>query len=125
MAQDFPIVFNIGNSSRHEVILINAGHSIQDLSSRIESLAASSVNCEEPLARYKKKGEAEKVTEIKVRWASEGRDSKIFPKSTILTDDNTEAILSLIGSSGGKDVLEVSMQAPPSSKEDDKEESKE
>ncbi|KAH0092006.1 hypothetical protein KCU90_g13024, partial [Aureobasidium melanogenum] len=82
MAQEFPIVFTIGNSSRHEVMLINAGLGIKNLSDRIQELASSSVNCAEALAKYKKKGEPEKVTEIKVRWAAEGRDSKLFPKTT-------------------------------------------
>ena len=98
---DFPIIFNIGGSSRHEVILINAGYSIEDISKKVESLATSSQNCQEPLAKYKKKGE-EKVTAIKVcmllsvrmwyrvtnrekvRWSAEGRDSRLFPKSTFL-----------------------------------------
>ncbi len=28
-----------------------------------------------------------------VKWASEGRDKQLFPKETLLTDDNCEAIL--------------------------------
>ncbi|KAH0264113.1 hypothetical protein KCU71_g14339, partial [Aureobasidium melanogenum] len=118
MAQEFPIVFTIGNSSRHEVMLINAGLGIKNLSDRIQELASSSVNCAEALAKYKKKGEPEKVTEIKVRWAAEGRDSKLFPKTTVLTGENCKAILSLISLHGAKDILEATLQAPPSSAED-------
>jgi hypothetical protein len=66
MPQDFPIIFNIGGSSRHEVILINSGSTISDISKKVESLAPASVNCQEPLAKYKKKGEPEKVSDIKV-----------------------------------------------------------
>ncbi|KAG9526379.1 hypothetical protein KCU99_g3049, partial [Aureobasidium melanogenum] len=120
MAQEFPIVFTIGNSSRHEVMLINAGLGIKNLSDRIQELASSSVNCAEALAKYKKKGEPEKVTEIKVRWAAEGRDSKLFPKTTVLTGENCKAILSLISLHGAKDILEATLQAPPSSAEDSK-----
>lgn len=119
--QDFPIIFNIGGSSRHEVIFINSSHTIDDISKKAEDLAFSSVNCEEPLAKYKKKGDAEKVTSIKVRWSAEGRDSRIFPKSTTLTEENTEAILTLIGLNGGKDVLEIDMAAPQPEKDASKE----
>lgn len=121
MAQEFPVVFTIGSSSRHEVTLINAGLGIKNLSDRIENLAESSVNCAEALSKYKKKGQAEKVKEIKVRWASEGRDSKLFPKSTVITGDNCKAILTLISQNGGKDILEVSLEAPPASTEESKE----
>ncbi|KAK6007059.1 hypothetical protein QM012_006067 [Aureobasidium pullulans] len=122
MAQEFPIIFTIGNSStRHEVMLISPGLGIKNLSDRIQELASSSVNCAEALAKYKKKGEAEKVTEIKVRWAAEGRDSKLFPKTTVLTGENCKAVLSLISLHGGKDILEVTLQAPPSSAQDSKE----
>lgn len=121
MAQEFPVVFTIGNSSsRHEVILINAGIGIKNLSDRIQDLAANSTNCAEALAKYKKSKEAEKVTEIKVRWAAEGRDSKLFPKATVLTGENCKAVLSLISLHGGKDILEVTLQAPASSAEDSK-----
>ncbi|CAD0081859.1 unnamed protein product [Aureobasidium vineae] len=121
MAQEFPIVFTIGNSSsRHEVMLINAGLGIKNLSDRIQELASSSANCAEALAKYKKKSEAEKVTEIKVRWAAEGRDSKLFPKTTVLTGENCKAVLSLISLHGGKDILEVTLESPPSSTEDSK-----
>ena len=64
--QDFPVIFNIGGSSRHEVILINAGYDIEDISKKVESLATTSVNCEEPLAKYKKKSDPETVSSIKV-----------------------------------------------------------
>ncbi|CAD0010509.1 MAG: Uncharacterized protein AUREO_041170 [Aureobasidium pullulans] len=121
MAQEFPVVFTIGNSSsRHEVVLINAGIGIKNLSDRIQDLAANSTNCAEALAKYKKSKEAEKVTEIKVRWAAEGRDSKLFPKATVLTGENCKAVLSLISLHGGKDILEVTLQAPASSAEDSK-----
>jgi hypothetical protein len=128
MSQDFPIVFTIGNSSRHEVMLISPGLGIKNLSDRIQELASSSVNCAEALAKYKKKGEDDKVTEIKVRWAAEGRDSKLFPKSSVLTGENCKAILTLVSQNGGRDILEVTLEAPPSAekpKESDDNELKE
>ena len=65
-SQDFPVIFNIGGSSRHEVIFINPGYTIADISKKVESLAPTSINCQEPLAKYKKKGGAEKVVTIRV-----------------------------------------------------------
>lgn len=112
--QDFPIVFSIGGSGRHEVIFINPGLSIQDISAKVEGIVTTSKNCEEPLAKYKKKGEPEKVTQIEMRWSREGRDTTIFPKSTIITEDNIEAVLSL---AGGNDVLDIEMTAPPAAEE--------
>ncbi|KAF1343977.1 hypothetical protein BDV97DRAFT_373536 [Delphinella strobiligena] len=110
-AQDFPVIFNIGGSNRHEVILINTGFSIEEISKKVESLVSESVNCQEPLSKYKKKGEPEKVASIKVNWSTEGRDTRLFPKSTILTGDNTEAILMLLD--GKFDILEIDIQGAP------------
>lgn len=77
-SEDFPVVFNIGGSSRHDVMFINPGYSIKDISEKVESLAASSVNCEEPLAKYKKKGEPEKVSAVKVCDSSDDMSSMSF-----------------------------------------------
>ncbi|GAB7349803.1 hypothetical protein MBLNU459_g0515t2 [Dothideomycetes sp. NU459] len=116
--QDFPIVFTVGGSGRHEVIFVNPGLSIQDISSKVESLVPASKNCEEPLSKYKKKGETEKVTEIKMRWSREGRDTTIFPKATVITEDNIEAVLSL---ANGHDVLDIEMAAAPTAEGEKKE----
>lgn len=64
------------------------------------------------MAKYRSnKGGAQKVEEIKVLWASEGRDQRIFPKSTILTAENAKATLALMQLSGGKDVIDVKLSA--------------
>ncbi|KAL1296652.1 hypothetical protein AAFC00_000134 [Neodothiora populina] len=117
-SSDFPVVFTIGGSSRHEIVFINPGFTIDDISKKVEGLASTSVNCQEPLAKYKKKGEPEKVSSIKVRWATEGRDTRLYPKHTVLTEDNCEAVLTLVGQSGGKDVLDVDMQGAPPTEEE-------
>lgn len=116
--QDFPIVFSIGGSGRHEVVFVNPGLSIQDISAKVEGIVSTSKNCEEPLAKYKKKGEASKVTEIQMRWSREGRDTTIFPKSTVITEDNIEAVLTL---ANGNDVLDIELTAPPAPAEEKKE----
>ncbi|KAF2139036.1 uncharacterized protein K452DRAFT_320669 [Aplosporella prunicola CBS 121167] len=119
---EFPIIFNIDGSSRHELLLISPSTSLSDLASKIESTASNSVNCEEFMAKYAKKENTGKVEQIKVRWATAGRDHKTFPGSTILTNDNIGAALALIEKSGvGKDVLEVKLQAAPPKEEEKKE----
>ncbi|EKG15085.1 hypothetical protein MPH_07768 [Macrophomina phaseolina MS6] len=109
----FPIIFNIDGSTRHELLLISPSTSLADLSSKIEDTASASPNCQEFMAKYAKKKGPQHVESIKVRWAMAGRDHKTFPGSTVLTDDNIEAALSLIEKSGvGKDVLEVKLSEP-------------
>ena len=66
------------------------------------------------MAKYKKKDEnapKETVSEIKVRWASEGRDAKVFPKETVITEENAQAVFRMMELGNGKDVLEVQMSA--------------
>lgn len=105
---EFPILFTVGQSNKHEVMIINPGQGIKELSDKVKELVASSPNCSEPLSKYAKKSES-KVSEIKVRWSGEPREAKLWPTSTILTEDNSEALLSLVALHGGKDILEVTI----------------
>jgi len=64
------------------------------------------------MSKYKKK-EEEKVASMKIRWgASGGRDEKIWPKATVLTEENIEAVLMMMERGGGvgRDVLEVKLE---------------
>lgn len=116
-ASELPILFAIDGSGRHELFIISTAAGLSDLTSEIESLVVSSPNCKEFMSKYKKAGD-EKVAEIKVKWGSTGRDSKIWPASTVLTEENTEAVLMMIERGGGlgRDILEVKME-----KKEDKE----
>jgi hypothetical protein len=106
----FPQLFTLDSSSRHEVLLISPKTSLKDLSGQITTAVADSPNTAEFMSKYKKAG-GEKVSEIKVKWSTAGRDPKTWPQSTVLTDGNVEAVLRLIEDSGvGKDVLEVKME---------------
>ncbi|KAK5129439.1 hypothetical protein LTR08_003263 [Meristemomyces frigidus] len=106
---DFPALFTIEGSNRHEIIIVNPGHDIDELKQSMETLAASSPNCAEVLSAYKGKGTKETVGEIKVKWASEGRDKQLFPKETILTEDNCEPVLRMMAIGVGKDVFDVKL----------------
>jgi hypothetical protein len=110
-ASELPVLFSIDGSARHELFIISTAASLSDLTSEIESLTASSPNCKEFMSKYKKTGE-EKVAELKVRWGAAGRDPKIWPATTVLTEENTEAVLMMIERGGGlgRDVLEVKMK---------------
>lgn len=106
----FPQLFTIDSSSRHEVLLLPTNIKLNDLRERISQASVDSPNCVEIMSKYKKAG-SEKVGEIKVKWSTAGRDTKVWPASTVLTDDNIEAVMRLIEDSGvGKDVLEVKLE---------------
>jgi len=109
---DIPILFTVNGPKRHEVLVTSTNASLKELSAQIENLVADSPNSQEFMVKYKKQGPKEKVTEMKVRWSAEGRDPKWWPQNTVVTEDNIDAVLSLVEKSGvGKDLLEVTMAA--------------
>ncbi|KAI9657378.1 MAG: hypothetical protein M1821_003059 [Bathelium mastoideum] len=113
MSFSFPVVFTIDTSSRHDLLIVSNKTTLSDLRNQISNLAAASPNCAEFMAKYKKKDEGgvkETVDEIKVKWAAEGRDAKIFPKETVVTDENAAAVFRMMELGNGKDVLEVHME---------------
>ncbi|EME45841.1 hypothetical protein DOTSEDRAFT_127401 [Dothistroma septosporum NZE10] len=112
---DFPVLFTIDGSNRHEVILVNPGFGLNDIKKAIGA-CAESPNCAEVLSKYKSKESKDTVSEVKVKWASEGRDKQLWVKDTLLTDDNAEAVLRLMANSGiGKDTFDVKIESKPES----------
>ncbi|KAF2398040.1 hypothetical protein EJ06DRAFT_558447 [Trichodelitschia bisporula] len=109
-ASEIPVLFNIINSARHELFIVSTGASYSDLTEEIERLMSSSPNCKEFMSQYKAEGGG-KVAELKVVWGAQGRDPKIWPQTTIVTDDNCEAVLNMIERGGGvgRDVLQVKL----------------
>ena len=59
---------------------------------------------------YRSEGVTEVVKEIVVRWAPEGRDSKVFVKETVVTEENLEAVLRMMAVGIGKDVFVVKIE---------------
>jgi hypothetical protein len=57
--------------------------------------------------KFKSAESGEKIQEIKVHWSESGRDRKVWPEYTIVTEDNFGAILELLKLGVGKDVLEI------------------
>ncbi|QDS69299.1 hypothetical protein FKW77_002717 [Venturia effusa] len=111
-ASEIPLLFTIVSSNRHELLITSTLTSYSDLTSEIATLASTSPNCEEFMAKYKKKGAEEKVKSMKVKWGvSTGRDA-IWPKATIVTEENLEAVLLMMERGGGvgRDVLEVVLE---------------
>jgi hypothetical protein len=49
----------------------------------------------------------EQILEIKVHWSAVGRDRKVWPEYTVLTEENLGAILEVLGRGEVKDALEV------------------
>ncbi|KAF2222434.1 hypothetical protein BDZ85DRAFT_263652 [Elsinoe ampelina] len=121
MSQKFPILFTVGVSNKHDVILVDPSLSISDLQSQIQSIIEKSPNCAEALSKYSKTKYRQTVKGIKVRWSGEPRDARLWPNGTILTEDNIEASLSLVSLHQGKDVLEVEVETAEIKEEGKKE----
>lgn len=64
------------------------------------------------MSKYKSKEQTEQIQEIKIHWCEAGRDRKVWPEYTIVTDDNFPAILELMKLGAGKDVLEIKVGKP-------------
>ena len=120
MSDDFPILFTVGNSSRHDVVLISANLTISNISSKLEAAISASPNCRGALDKYSKNKNPHEVKSIKVRWANEPRESKLWPSATVLTKDNVEAVLRLVALHQGKDILEVEAEQKELSPEEKK-----
>lgn len=121
MAQthDFPVLFTIdGSTKRHEVILVNPGLDLDQLKQAAEALLESP-NCAEVLSKYRNREKTESVTEVRVKWSSEGRD-KLFPQQTLLTESNTEAVLRMMSVNVGKDTFDVKLASKSSGGENAK-----
>ncbi|KAI7155573.1 hypothetical protein KC349_g6895 [Hortaea werneckii] len=114
---EFPVLFTIEGSSRHEVLLTSPTQTLSTLQTHLTNLVATSPNCAEFMSKYRNRSITETVSEIRVRWAiadsgtpaGSGRDGKIWPKETVLTEGNFRAVMRLLEWGGGRDVLDVKM----------------
>jgi hypothetical protein len=71
---------------------------------------ATSPNASDHLYKYRSKDVTETAKEIVVKWASEGRDSNIFVRETLVTKENLEAVLRMMAQGAGKDVFSVKIK---------------
>jgi len=117
MDHQFPVLFTVNTSSRHDVLLLDSSTSIADMTSRIETLIASSPNCQQALDKYSKNKNKYDVKSIKVRWSGEPREARLWPSATTLTKDNVEAVLELVRLHQGRDILEVEAVQEPVTEE--------
>ena len=62
------------------------------------------------MGKYRSKDISESVREITVKWAAEGRDSRVFVKETLLTEENLEPVLRMMAVGVGKDVFDVKVR---------------
>ncbi|RMY47678.1 hypothetical protein D0863_15580 [Hortaea werneckii] len=99
------------------VLLTSPTQTLSALQTALTNLATTSPNCAEFLSKYRNRNITESVSEIRVRWAIAdsrtpagwGRDGKIWPKETVLTEENFRAVMRLLEWGGGRDVLDVRM----------------
>ena len=117
---DFPLLVMVNGNTRHEVLLVSPTTSRQALSEYILEATSSSPNCQEFMGKYKAKNEEssnEEVVELKMRWSQVAREPKMWPQSTIITEDNIDAVLMMVERSGvGRDFLEVKLAEKGSKK---------
>jgi len=76
----------------------------------MERLIATSPNAGEFMGKYRSKDISESVREVTVKWAAEGRDSRVFVKETLLTEENIEPVLRMMAVGVGKDVFDVKIK---------------
>ncbi|RMZ13179.1 hypothetical protein D0864_00484 [Hortaea werneckii] len=106
---DFPILFTIEGSSRHEVLLTSPTQTLSALQTALTNLATTSPNCAEFLSKYRNRNITESAIADSGTPAGSGRDGKIWPKETVLTEENFRAVMRLLEWGGGRDVLDVRM----------------
>ena len=91
------------------VILVNPGYDLDQLKKAVEDVASTSTNAVEILYKYRSKESKDSVKEIRVRWSR--NDKQLFPKETILTEDNCEPVLRMMALGAGKDVFDVKLES--------------
>lgn len=69
------------------------------------------------MGKYRSKEVSESVREIVVKWAAEGRDSRVFVKETLLTEENVEPVLRMMAVGVGRDVFDVKVKVNEKKKE--------
>ena len=76
------------------------------------------------MGKYRSKDISESVREITVKWAAEGRDSRVFVKETLVTEENIEPVLRMMAVGVGKDVFDVKVKVQKKKTEEKKTEEK-
>ncbi|KAF2794476.1 hypothetical protein K505DRAFT_349261 [Melanomma pulvis-pyrius CBS 109.77] len=104
-----PILFTLPPSNRHEIILVDttATPTLKTLNKQITAVIATSPNCAEFMNKYKSAEVKETIQEFKIHWSEAGRDRKVWPEYTVVTDENLAAVLELLKLGVGRDVLEI------------------
>ncbi|KAF2015604.1 hypothetical protein BU24DRAFT_421898 [Aaosphaeria arxii CBS 175.79] len=120
-SSQIPILFTLPPSNRHELILLDTSTkpTLKSLNKQITTTISTSPNCAEFMSKYKAKpedGEAaggaggkETIQEFRVHWSEAGRDRKVWPEYTTLTEGNLAAVLEVLKLGVGKDVLEIKL----------------
>ena len=100
--------FRKASANDELVILVNPGHDLDELKETVQGLTSSSPNCAEFMSKFRSKDIKDNVTEIRVKWGS--RDKQLFPRETLLTEENSEAVLRMMAIGGGQDVFDIKLE---------------
>lgn len=102
------------------VLLINPSLDLKELTDLINRQIATSPNAAEFMGKYRSKDITESVSEITVKWAAEGRDSRVFVKETLVTKENLGAVLRMMAVGVGRDVFDVKVKVVREKKDEEK-----
>ena len=91
--------------------MVNLGQDLAQLKEAMAAQVESSPNCQEFMHKYASKETRETIREVRVRWSVEGRDGKIFPRETKVTDENCEAVLKMMAVGVGMDVFDIRVES--------------
>ncbi len=92
-----------------QVILVQSSDSLDKLKETMQSLLGSSPNAAEFLGKYRNKESKDSIKDVTVKWAYEGRDKQLFPRETIMTQENCGPVLRMMAVGVGKDVFDVKL----------------
>lgn len=68
------------------------------------------------MGKYRSKDQRDSIAKVHVKWSMEGRDKAIWPRETLITEENSEAVWEMLKVGVGKDVLDVKLK-PQAKKE--------
>ena len=89
MSSALPLVFTLPPSNRHEILLLDTSSSLslKALNKQIGTAMASSPNCAAFMGKFKAAdAPAEQIQEMRLRWDTKGRDAKVWPEGTVVTE---------------------------------------
>lgn len=107
-----PLLFTLPPSNRHDFLALDPSdkYTLKSLNKVITATIASSPNCEEFMASHKPPTSTpETIQQLRMHWDTKKLPAKMWPEYTVLTEENVNIILQIVGREFGIGVLEVGL----------------